>query len=335
MKSKKAPITIAARAERRALREPFRIARCTTTHSLMMVVELRVDSFTGYGECEPHETDEGMLDEAVVEAMALAPLFAEGITRDDLAAALPRGPVRNAVDCALWDLDAKRAGTSAAQLAGWPPLHPCPTVYTLGIDSPDAMARKAAAKSDWTQFKIKLGGIEAARDLARVEAIRQARADADLIVDANGGWTMELLARMAPALASLGVRLIEQPLSPEADEALAGYNSPVPLCADEACLDRASLPRVIGRYSHINIKLDKTGGLTEALALADAAEAAGLGVMVGCMTGTSLAMAPALLVAQRAVFVDLDGPMLLAADRPHGMRYENGLVHPADPTLWG
>ncbi len=335
MKPEKTPITITARAERHALREPFRIARCTTTHSLMMVVELHAGGFTGRGECEPHETDEAMLDEAVAEATALTPILAEGITRDELPAALPRGPVRNAVDCALWDLDAKRAGIGAAALAGLPPLRPCPTVYTLGIDSPEAMARKAADKTDWTRFKIKLGGVEAARDLARVEAVRRARADADLIVDANGGWSMDLLERMAPALASLGVRLIEQPLAPEADEALIGYRSPVPLCADEACLDRASLPRVIGRYSHINIKLDKTGGLTEALALADAAEAAGLGIMVGCMTGTSLAMAPALLVAQRAAFVDLDGPMLLAADRPHGLRYEKGLVHPAEPALWG
>lgn len=328
-------VSIQARAERQALREPFRIARCTTTHSLMMVVELHAEGFTGRGECEPHETDEAMLDEAVAEVMTLAPLFAEGVGRSELGAALPRGPVRNAVDCALWDLDAKRGRVSAAALAGLPPLQPCPTVYTLGIDAPEAMARKASDKSDWTRFKIKLGGTEAARDLARVEAIRRARPDADLIVDANGGWSIELLEQMAPAFAALDVRLIEQPLRPEADEALVGYRSPVPLCADEACLDRSSLPGIIGRYDYINIKLDKTGGLTEALALADAAEAAGLGIMVGCMTGTSLAMAPALLVAQRAAFVDLDGPMLLAEDRPHGMRYENGFVHPADPILWG
>ena len=322
-------------AEDIPLREPFRISRMEFRHSQVMVAEIAADGHVGRGECEPHESDPALRDRAMADAWALSDHVAQGLDRAGLAALPLARPVRNALDCALWDLEAKRRGTSVAALAGCPAPAALPTVFTLGIDAPAAMAGKAARMAAWTRLKIKLGGEEAALDLRRVAAVRGARADAELIVDANGGWTMDGLRHMAPALAELGVALIEQPLPPGGDAPLADYASPVPLCADESCLDRQSLPAVIGRYAYINIKLDKTGGLSEALALADAAEAAGLGIMVGCMTGTSLAMAPAHLVAQRARFVDLDGPLLLAWDRTPAMRYEQGLIHPAEPALWG
>lgn len=328
-------MALSARAERHRLREPFRISRIEITHSQMLVAELAADGRVGRGECEPHESDAALAAQALRDMQALAPRFAQGVSREELNRLLPAGPIRNALDCALWDLQAKLTGTPVAQLAGLPAPRPLPTVFTLGIGDPQVGASKARALADWTRFKVKLGGVEAARDLERVQAIHAARPDAELIVDANGGWSLALLQRLAPALAELGVKLIEQPLLPGADEALAGYASPVPLCADESCLDRGSLARVLGRYQYVNIKLDKTGGLTEALALATEARQAGLGLMVGCMTGTSLAMAPAHLVAQQARFIDLDGPMLLAEDRPHGMRYQNGIVFPAERELWG
>ena len=322
-------------AENIPLREPFRISRIEFHHSQVVVAEIAAGGHVGRGECEPHESDPMLRDRAMADLWALSDRIAAGLDRAALAALLPAGPIRNALDCALWDLEAKRRGCSAAALAGLAAPVALPTVFTLGIDTPDAMADKARRMAEWKRLKIKLGGEGTALDLDRVAAVRRARADAELIVDANGGWTMDVLRRMAPALADLGVALIEQPLPPGQDAPLADYASPVPLCADESCLDRASLPAVVGRYAYINIKLDKTGGLTEALALADAAEAAGLGIMVGCMTGTSLAMAPAHLVAQRARFIDLDGPLLIAWDRTPGMLYADGLVHPPEPMLWG
>lgn len=322
-------------AEDIPLREPFRIARQEFHHSQVAVVEIAADGHTGRGECEPHESDPAERDSMVAQLRAMSDRVAEGLDRAELATLLPAGPIRNALDCALWDLEAKRRGMSVSALAQRPEPVALPTVFTLGIDTPRAMADKAQRMAEWDRLKIKLGGTGFDLDLERVAAVRWVRPDAELIVDANCGWTMSVLQHMVPALAKLGVALIEQPLSPTIDAALVDYDSPVPLCADESCLDRSSLPSVIGRYGYINIKLDKTGGLTEALALADAAEAAGLGIMVGCMTGTSLAMAPAHLVAQRARFIDLDGPLLLARDRPDGMRYEGGMVYPPDAALWG
>ncbi|WP_414900611.1 N-acetyl-D-Glu racemase DgcA [Sphingomonas flavalba] len=322
-------------AENLPLREPFRIARMAFHHSQVVVAEIAAGGHVGRGECEPHESDPAERDRAMAQLWALSGRIAEGMDRAALATLLDAGPIRNALDCALWDLEAKRRGRPVHALAGRPASAALPTVFTLGIDAPGAMAEKARRMAAWSRLKIKLGGDDSARDLERVAAVRRARPEAELIVDANGGWTMAVLRHMAPALAGLGVALIEQPLAPGRDAALADYASPVPLCADESCLDRGSLPAVIGRYAYINIKLDKTGGLTEALALADAAEAAGLGVMVGCMTGTSLAMAPAHLVAQRARFVDLDGPLLVGWDRSPPMRYADGLVYPPEPALWG
>ncbi|MGV1682454.1 N-acetyl-D-Glu racemase DgcA [Sphingopyxis sp. NJF-3] len=322
-------------AEDIPLREPFRISRVEFHHSQILVAEISADGHVGRGECEPHESDPALRDLAVANLRALAPRIAAGIDRAGLEHLLPSGPLRNALDCALWDLEAKRSGRTVADIAGLPRPTALTTVYTLGIDTPAAMARKAIEFATWPSLKIKLGGKDASLDLERVAAVRRARADAEIIVDANGGWTFPILKRMALALADLDIALIEQPLAIGADADLAGYDSPVPLCADESCLDRSSLTHVVGRYAFINIKLDKTGGLTEALALAAEARRAGLGIMVGCMTGSSLAMAPAHLVAQQARFVDLDGPMLIARDRDCALRYENGIVQPPERALWG
>lgn len=328
-------IKVNAYAERYLLEEPFRISRHCFTHSQMMVVELSSDGYIGRGESEPHEYDQDELNKAVEYAQSLAPHFAQGMTISQLNKLLPSGPIRNAFDCALWDLIAKKSRKRVWEIAGINEPKPLPTVFTLSIDTPENMGAKARRLKDWSRFKIKLGGIEADLDIERVRTIRAARPDAELIVDANGGWDMALLKTMTIALAELGVLLIEQPLLEGADQNLLGFNSPVPLCADESCLDCSSLEYVIPRYQYINIKLDKTGGLTEALALVDAATEAGLGIMVGCMAATSLAMAPALLIAQRARFVDLDGPMLLAKDRENGMTYKNGMVYPPAAALWG
>ncbi len=243
-----------------------------------------------------------------------------------------RGLARNALDCALWDLEAKLAGRRVWQLAGLPEPGPEVTAYTLSLDAPEAMRAAAARNAHRPLLKIKLGG---EGDLARLEAVREGAPGARIIVDANEGWTPEMYTALAPELLRLGVGLVEQPLPAGADAALSEMARPLPVCADESCHDRASLAGLPGRYDMVNIKLDKTGGLTEALALRDAARVAGLGVMVGCMVGTSLAMAPAVLVAQGAAVTDLDGPLLLARDRVPGLRYDERGVHPAAPELWG
>lgn len=327
-------IKLRVQSERWPLRGEFRISRETFSYSIMVTVEIHDGEHVGRGECEPHESDLGAIGPVMASICGLENELAHGMTREQLATRLPAGPARNAIDCALWDLEAKRGGQRAWQLAQLSTRDSVETAYTLGIDTPKAMAAKALEYAEARLIKIKLGGQDTT-DLERVGAIRQARPDTRLIVDANGGWDMERLAQLAPALAALRVELIEQPLAPGKDVALKDYRSPVPLCADESCLDRSSLAHVRGRYQYINIKLDKTGGLTEALALAQAARADGIGIMVGCMVGTSLAMAPAILIAQLAEFVDLDGPVLLAQDRDAGMAYESGRVALPRRELWG
>jgi L-alanine-DL-glutamate epimerase-like enolase superfamily enzyme len=252
--------------------------------------------------------------------------------RETLRRQMPAGAARNALDCALWDLEAKRAGQRAAALAGLPPLRPVTTAYTISLDEPEAMAATAAgAARRMPLLKLKLGG---AGDAERLRAVRLACPTVRLIADANEACTSELLPSLMQAAAETGVELIEQPLPADADAALAGAR-PVPVCADESLHTLADLDRLAGRYDAINIKLDKAGGLTEALALAAAARARGLSIMVGCMVSTSLAMAPALLLAQDAAWVDLDGPLLLARDRTPALSYEGALVHPPEPPLWG
>jgi L-Ala-D/L-Glu epimerase len=263
----------------------------------------------------------------------LRPQIEAGLTREGLQALMPAGAARNALDCALWDLDAKRSGIRAHVTAGvnrWPPVT---TAYTISLDTPEAMAEAAAKAAHRPILKVKFGG--PGGDLERIAAIREAAPDAVLIADANEGWTEENIADHLAACAEAGYALVEQPLPADRDEFLRNLSRPVPILADESVHDRPSLDRLVGLYDVINIKLDKTGGLTEALALADAAEAKGFGLMIGCMVGSSLAMAPALVLAPRARFVDLDGPLLLAKDREPGLVYEGSIVHPPQPALWG
>jgi L-alanine-DL-glutamate epimerase-like enolase superfamily enzyme len=255
-----------------------------------------------------------------------------GLDRRELQLVMPPGAARNALDCAFWDLDAKRDGVRAADLAGIAAMRPVVTAYTLSLDTPERMGEAAASQRHRPLLKLKLSGDG---DVERVRAVREAVPATRLIVDPNEGWRERHLAEVMPTLAELGVVLIEQPLPAGADDALAHVPRPIPVCADEACHTREDLDLLVGKYDAVNIKLDKTGGLTEALALAEAAAARGFKIMVGCMIGSSLAMAPALLVAQCASVVDLDGPLLLASDRSPGLRYDGSTVYPPDPALWG
>lgn len=311
----------------------FAIARGSRTRAEVVVAELRDGTAVGRGECVPYPRY-GESVEGVVEAIAaLRPEIATGtLDREGLQRALPPGAARNALDCAFWDLAAKQAGQRVWTLAGCPAPGPLTTAYTLSLDTPEKMGAAAARNAHRPLLKLKLADAE---DLERVRAVRANALASKLVVDANEGWSLDDYRQLAPQLAALGVVMIEQPLPAGADEALAGVARPVPLCADESCHDRRSLARLAGRYDLINIKLDKTGGLSEALKLREAARAQGFGIMVGCMVGTSLAMAPAMLVAQGAEVVDLDGPLLLAEDRPHGLRFEGSLVQPPEAALWG
>ncbi len=298
----------------------------------MLVAEVSQGDSAGRGESVPYPRYGESVETAAALLQELAPAVADGLDRVALQHRLPPGAARNALDCALWDLEAKLADRRVWELAGLAPPQPCTTAYTLSLDTPEAMARAAAAAADRPLLKVKLTGDG---DLDRLRAIRQAAPASRLIVDANESWSPEHLAGYAAAMADLGVALIEQPLPDGADDALTGFDSPVPICADESCHDRAGLDRLAGKYAVVNIKLDKTGGLTEALALKAAAESAGFGIMVGCMVGTSLAMAPALLAAQGAAFTDLDGPLLLAEDRQPGLVFDGSIVEPPEPALWG
>lgn len=318
--------------ERWPIAGSFRIARGAKTEAVVVTARLSDGLHVGRGECVPYarygETVEGVAD----SLRALASAVAAGLDRAGLQDRLPPGAARNALDCAFWDLAAKASGRRVADLAGLPAPGPVTTAYTLSLDAPDAMAAAATAAAK-PLLKLKLGGD--GLDLARVAAVHRACPGARLIVDANEAWTPDHLLEQGSAMAGLGVVLIEQPLPADADEALAGIDSPVPLCADESCHTSADLPRLARLYSHVNVKLDKTGGLTEAIALTRAAKAMGLRTMIGCMVGTSLAMAPALLLAGDADFVDLDGPLLLARDRAPGLRYEGAAIRPAEGDLWG
>ncbi|QIB35410.1 N-acetyl-D-Glu racemase DgcA [Ancylobacter pratisalsi] len=317
--------------ERFPIRGRFTIARGSKTEAVVVLAELRDGDFTGRGECVPYarygESTEGVV--AAIEAVGGA--LAAGLDRRALQRLMPPGAARNALDCALWDLEAKHAGRPVHALAGLPGPAPVVTAYTLSLDAPEAMA-EAARSCGHSLLKLKLGS---AGDPARLSAIRAAVPTARLIVDANEGWTPGDLAENLAACADAGVELVEQPLPAGADALLGEIERPVPVCADESVHGRDTLPQLIGRYDAINVKLDKTGGLTEALALAREARAAGLDIMVGCMVATSLAMAPALLLAPLARFVDLDGPLLLARDRTPALRYEGSLVYPPEPALWG
>lgn len=311
----------------------FTIARGSRTEAVVVTATLAEGDAIGRGECVPYPRYGESVDSVAAAIEAARPALEAGLDRAGLAGLMPPGAARNALDCALWDLEAKLAGVPAYVAAGLDRWRPVTTAYTISLDRPDAMARAAAAAADRPILKIKLGAPEGDGD--RIRAVREAVPEATLIADANEGWMGDTLAAHLEACARAGFALVEQPLPAADDEALRGLSSPVPLCADESVHDRGTLGRLVGLYDAVNVKLDKTGGLTEALALAAAAAEHGLGLMVGCMVGTSLAMAPALIPAQRARFVDLDGPLLLGRDRENGLTYEHGLVHPPPAALWG
>jgi L-alanine-DL-glutamate epimerase-like enolase superfamily enzyme len=267
-----------------------------------------------------------------VQINAMRSQLDAGLDRRTLQTAMPPGAARNALDCAFWDLEAKQSGRAAHEAAGLPTPHAVTTAFTISLAAPADMAKAAKKASSRTLLKVKLG---AEGDVERIAAVRAAAPTATLIVDANEGWNERNLAANFVACAEAGVALIEQPLPDGQDQMLAGIRRPIPVCADESVHDRASLPKLAGKYDAVNIKLDKTGGLTEALAMVAEAERQKFSLMVGCMVATSLAMAPAMLLAQTARFVDLDGPLLLRNDRANGLRYVGSLVYPPSPTLWG
>lgn len=298
----------------------------------VVVAEISDGDSRGRGEAVPIRRYGETIESVVAAIEAMKGAVPSGLNRETLQHALPAGAARNALDCAFWDIDAKRAYCSAAELAGLGAVAPVMTACTLARDTPDRMAELAAANRDRPLLRLELGDDD---DVERVRAVRRAAPASRLIVDANETWTEVKLRAFMPALVDFRVELIEQPLPADADDVLAGLALPIPLCADEACRTRADLDRLAGKYAAITIKLDKAGGLTEALALAAEAKRRGLRIMVGGMIGTSLGIAPALLVAQHAEFVDLDGPLHLASDRVPGLRYDGGTIHLPEQSFWG
>jgi L-alanine-DL-glutamate epimerase-like enolase superfamily enzyme len=325
-------IKLTAQIERWPIAGSFTISRGAKTEAVTVVAKVSRGGLSGRGECVPYprygETPEATL--AALQAMQ-EPL-ARGLTGQALQAAMPAGAARNALDCALLDLEAKTSGQRIWSLLGRPAPRPCTTAYTISLGTPETMAAATAKAAHRPLLKIKLGGDG---DGARILAVRKAAPESELIVDANEAWTPDNLEQNLAECAEVGVTLVEQPLPAGKDEALARIKRSVAVCADESVHDRASLDGLRARYDAVNIKLDKTGGLTEALAMADAAQALGFDIMIGCMVATSLAMAPAMLLAQQARFVDLDGPLLLARDRDDGLRYDGSLVYPPEAALWG
>jgi L-alanine-DL-glutamate epimerase-like enolase superfamily enzyme len=325
--------TLAIEQQNWPIRGTFRISRGTKTRADVLVVSITSSGKTGRGECVPYRRYGETFEKVTAQIETARKAVEDGCDRQALCDLLPGGAARNALDCALWDLEAGISGRTVHDLAGLTAPASVTTAFTLSLETPEKMAKEAREQSARPLLKLKLG--EGDADIARARAVREAAPDSALIVDANEGWKPEQLPDLFAAFADIGVRMVEQPLPAGKDEALAGLVRPVPVCADESCHDTASLAALKGRYDIVNIKLDKTGGLTEALRLRDAAREQGFGVMVGCMVATSLAMAPALLVAQGADFVDVDGPLMLKEDRVPGLRFDGSIVHPADAGLWG
>tara|TARA_B110000305_G_scaffold58062_1_gene64268 strand:+ start:217 stop:1179 length:963 start_codon:yes stop_codon:yes gene_type:complete len=318
---------ILVQAETFQLAQVFTISRGSRTQAEVLTVRIEKGGFMGWGECVPYARYGETLQSVTAQIEALG-----AVGRRELAEALPAGAARNAVDCALWDLEAKTAGRRVSDLIGLGAPGPEVTAYTLSLDTPEAMQAQAALNAFRPLLKIKLGTPD---DMPRLEAVRRGAPQSRIIVDANEGWSAEVYLDLAPHLLRLRVELVEQPLPAAEDDALLGLERILPICADESCHDSSSLADMQGKYDFANIKLDKTGGLTEALALRDAARASGFGIMVGCMVGSSLAMAPATLVAQGAAFTDLDGPLLLAEDRDQPLKFDAAGVHPPVAALWG
>lgn len=310
------------------LAEVFTISRGSRTEAKVLTVQVERDGVVGWGECVPYARYDETLDSVAGQIAALP----DDVTRDGLYDLLDAGAARNAVDCALWDLAAKTADVRVWDLIGVLAPKPCITAFTLSLDTPENMRAAAARNAHRPLLKIKLGTPD---DMARLEAVRAGAPTSTIIVDANEGWSAEVYSELAPHLLRLGVTMVEQPMPAGKDDMLREIERPLPVCADESCHDTATLAGLKGKYDMVNIKLDKTGGLTEAMKLNAAARAQGYGVMVGCMVGSSLAMAPATIVAQGAEVVDLDGPLLLAEDRAEPLIFDDAGVHPPAPALWG
>jgi L-alanine-DL-glutamate epimerase-like enolase superfamily enzyme len=330
--------TLTLTAESWPIAGSFAISRGAKTQADVVVAELgggkAAGGPRGRGECVPYARYGESVESVTAALEAMQPQLAAGLDRLALQRAMPPGAARNALDCAFWDFEAKSSGRPVHVLAGRPVPRPVTTAVTISLADPDAMAAAAAKAARRVLLKVKLGGKDDG-DPSRIAAVRAAAPKATLIVDVNEGWNERNLAANLAACAAAGVALVEQPLPAGADGALARIKRPIPVCADESAHGIASLAALAGKYDMINIKLDKTGGLTEALAMAEEAERLGFAIMAGCMVATSLAMAPAMLLAQRAQYVDLDGPLLLARDRPDGLIYRDSLVFPPMPALWG
>jgi L-alanine-DL-glutamate epimerase-like enolase superfamily enzyme len=324
--------TLTLSIDRFPLARAFVISRGAKTEAVVVVAEIRQGGFRGRGECTPYARYGETPDSVIARIESVRAQIEAGADREALQGLLPPGAARNALDCALWDLDAKRLDMRAFAMAGLHALRPATTCYTISVGDPATMAAHAREAAHRPLLKVKLAG---EGDEARIAAVRAAAPDATLVVDANEAWDEASLERRLEMCAEAGVALVEQPLPAGKDAALGKIRRAVPVCADESAHDRAGLAALRERYDAINVKLDKTGGLTEALALAAEAEKLGLGVFVGCMVASSLAMAPAMLLSPRARFVDLDGPLLLARDRPEGLRYDGSTIHPPEPDLWG
>jgi L-alanine-DL-glutamate epimerase-like enolase superfamily enzyme len=323
---------LSARAESWPIAGTFRISRSAVTERTVVVVEIAQEGATGRAECVPYPRYDETPERTLAEIEGLRPRIENGMDRTELQGAIKAGAARNALDCALWDLEAKQTGTPVWRLAGLPEPAPVTTAFTISIDEPRAMAAKAAANRDKPLLKVKF---DAERVVERLSAIRTAHETARIVVDPNESWSVAHLEDLAGDLVGLGVTMIEQPLPAGQDQGLDGLRYPIPLCADESFHDRATLASLKGRYGLVNIKLDKTGGLTEAIQVARAARGLGFRLMVGCMLATSLAMAPAALLAPLAEVIDLDGPLMLARDRAPALRYDGATMHPPTGALWG
>lgn len=324
--------TLSVEAERFPIAGTFTISRGSKTEAEVLTCVIGDGAASGRGECVPYRRYGETMESVRSDIEALRGSIAGGISRAELRQALAPGAARNAIDCALWDLEARMSGIPAWKNICRTAPKPLVTAYTLSLAEPDAMAAQARANAARPLLKVKIGGDG---DIARIRAVVEAAPRSKIILDANEGWTDDNIERNLAAAAELGVALIEQPLPAGRDEVLRSISHPVPLCADESVHAAGDLAALRGLYEAVNIKLDKAGGLTEALELRDRARELGFSIMVGCMVGTSLAMAPAVLLAQDADFVDLDGPLLLAHDRVPGLAYEGSLVSPPDAALWG
>lgn len=320
-------------AERWEMIEPFEISREVITHQPVLTLRLQDESgYSGWSEAAGIDYEGETPHSMAAQVAALKHRLHDGLSHDEVAEMLPAGGARNALDCALWDLRAKQSGVPVWQAAGLLPWQPVTTAFTIGLGDEASTRRKAREARAYPLLKLK---VDAQRHLDVVHMVRHEHPSARIVVDANQSWSLALLQQLLPALAAAGVEMVEQPLPKGRDGELSGWTSMLPIAADESCTDRTSLAQLVGRYQYINIKLDKCGGLTEGLALADAATRLGLGLMVGNMCGSSLAMAPAFLLAQRCAYVDLDGPLLQKRDSPHPMHYTNGVIQPPAVELWG